>query len=810
MIPALFSTIVSSASGGSTEVTLGYEGISWGWAFLLLLVLGLAIGGSYRWGAAALSVKQRGLLVGLRITLIAVFLFLLIRPVLLFTMNEPVRERLLVLVDTSQSMEIEDQRAAKEDLNRAALAADQLAPDAKIGGTLPRGTEPWRHASRAELLKNLAGNQRLKLWPRLQEKADLEFYHFGSELKKLGEIGAGGPVSVTAAQDFFNGLKFTDQATALGDSLQQALDDNRGQPVAGVLVITDGGNNCGTAPADIANLAKQDGVPLFLYGVGIVSPKDIHVHAVVGPRGSFVKERAEFTVNVLATGYSGQQVKIQLKADGKVVDEKDVKFSADGESEYRLGYEPTQNTEVKIEALITPLEGESSKDNNVATTKLRVLDSHVKVLYVEQEPRWDFRYLLSTLERDRRLAVKSVLFDGGGELAEEPDSRFLKEFPKNREDVVSNEIIIIGDVDPKALGDENMKLINEWVSELGGGLIFLAGPKNNPFRFAGTPLAPLLPVNLNSKLTTGQEAERSSEPFKLKLTDLGESSGLLRMAEEPLENRKIWNSFPGVRWTARVTSARPTAQVLLVDSNPDHATDGQLLPVIAQQNYGQGSVMYFGFDETYRWRSKMGEKYYSKIWNQIILNFSLEHQLGASARTQLKMDRAEYRVGDKVVISGKLFTQGFVPLKEISVLGKLTFTGADGAAKAASNELQLVRIPNQLGSYQMEFKPQAAGQYQFSTLIDPKAILKFTVEPSKFENSQTAMDISLLQAMASASGGKFLREEDLNELPAVISSHRATVPIFKKRELYYSPWWMVVLVTLACSEWLLRRIWQLK
>jgi len=804
MIPALFSSIFSSSSGGSTDVALGYEGISWGWAFFLLLVLSGVIWWSYRWGASALSGKQRGLLTGLRIALVAVFLFLLVKPVVLLTMNEPVRERLLVLIDTSQSMEIKDQRVANEDLNRAALAGGMVDPDDDIKDSPPRGIDLWRGVSRADVLKALAGNDKLKLWPRLQEKADLEFYQFGRDARKTNGIGEA--VSTAGAKAFFDGLKFTDDVTTLGDSLRQVLDDNRGQPVAGVLVITDGANNTGTPPAEIADLAKQDGIPLFLYGVGIVGPKDINVREVAGPRGAFIEERAEFTVKVRSSGYNGRSVKIQLKADGKVVDEQDVRLTGDGDAEYRLGYEPKEKAEVKIEASITPVEGESSKENNVATTKVRVLDSQVKVLYVEQEPRWDFRYLLSTLQRDRRLGVKCVLFDGGADLADEPDSPFLKGFPTSRADVVSNEIMIIGDVDPAALGDANMKLINEWVSELGGGLIFLAGPKNNPFRFIGTPLEPLLPVKLDKNLTADQLAARSREPIQLKLTAMGEYSPLLRMADENLENRQIWNSFPGVRWTARVAGARPTAQVFLVDTDPGHATNGQPMPVIAQQTYGQGSVMYFGFDETYRWRSKLGEKYYSKIWNQIIQNFSLDRQLGASARTQLKMDRPEYMIGDKVVISGKLFSQGFAPLKDASVPGTLTLMGP----KEQSGELRLIQISDQPGTYQAEFAAHLAGQYQFSTLMDPKAVLKFTVVPPKLEQAETAMDASLLQSMADASGGKFLREENLNELPSLVSSRSATVPTFKKRELFYSPWWMVVLATLACTEWLLRRLWQLK
>ena len=812
MMNAILSRLFPSPAGGSTDLSLGYEGISAGWAFFILLLLGVAIWWLYRWGASSLTRWQRGLLTGLRIALVAVFLFLLVKPVILITTNEPVRERLLVLVDTSQSMEIKDQRDSNDDLNRAALVAGLISPSANINSNPPGGMDAWRGASRAALLNAVAANSKLNLWSRLHEKADLEFYRFGRDAKKLGSMGAGTSeaISPEEAEGFFKTLKYTEDVTAIGDSLRQLLDDSRGQPVAGVLVLSDGVNNTGIPPEEIAALAKQDGIPLFLYGVGIVGPKDIIVREIIGPRGAFIKERAEFSVKVRAPGFTGRTVKLQLKADGKVVDDQVVKLNGDGETEYRLGYEPTEKAEVKIETSIAPVDGESSKENNSATTKVRVLDNRVKVLYVEQEPRWDFRYLLSSLQRDRRLTVKSMLFDGGAELADEPDSPFLKEFPKDRAELVSNEIIILGDVDPKVLGDENMKLINEWVSELGGGLIFLAGTKNNPFRYAGTPLEPLLPVKLDPSLTPEQQSGRSREPLVLKLTTMGEYSPLLRLSDDNLENRQIWNSFPGVRWTARVAGARPTAQVFLVDTTPEHETNGEPMPVIAQQSYGQGAVMYFGFDETYRWRTKLGEKFYSKIWNQIIQNFSLDRQLGASARTQIKVDRPEYMVGDKVLISGKLFTQSFAPLKEASVPGTLVYAGTGDAPVEESVELRLVQVPDQAGGYQAEFTPRKAGQYRFSTLMDPKAVLKFNVVPPKLEQAETAMDASLLQSMADASGGKFLREEDLNDLPKLVSSRSATVPTFRKRELFYSPWWMAVLVLLACTEWLLRRLWQLK
>ena len=812
MIRNLLNHLVPAQPGGaSTEVTLSHEGISLGLAFIILIGLGVLAVWGYRWGAPGFSPVRRTFLISLRVILIGLFVLLLVQPVLMLTINQPVREKLLVVVDTSQSMNIKDRRGAEDDQKRAAIAAGLMSPANGLNGSLPGNADKVREASRADLISALAGNDSLNLWPRLQEKADLFFYSMDRDAHTLGPLTTSEDdetrTSLDASKNFFEKVKYDGDETAIGDSLHTILEQNRGQPVCGVMVITDGGNNTGIAPEEVAQVAKEDGLPLYLYGIGITKPKDIVVHDISGSRGVFVKEHADFTVKVRGTGYAGETAKLVLKADGKVVDSKDITLS-ETDSEYQLGYSPQEKGEATVEASIDPRDDESATDNNAVSTKVRILDTKVKVLYIEGEPRWDFRELLAQLQRDRRLSVKCVLLNGDPDLGTEQNSPFLRGLPTERADIVDNEIIILGDVDPNELGMARMKLLNEWVSEMGGGLIFLAGPKYDPFSYAGKPLEPLLPVELAQGLTEGQWAARSWPPVPLKITPTGEVSDVMKLSDDAELNRRIWNSFPGVRWTARVARARPTAQVFLEDSRPALASRDGLMPVIAQQQYGKGLVMFFGMDETYRWRSDVGEKYYVRIWDQVIQSFSLDRQLGASTRTQLKVERPEYLPNDKVVISGEIYSEKFTPLTDPSVPATMTVTGTDG--KETKEDVHLIASSDTPGEYQLEYTPKIVGSYQFTTIIDPKAVIKFDCINPKIEFADTAMNADLLQNMANISGGKFLREEDLNGLPNLVSSHSATVPTFKKLDLCYSPWWMGALMLIAVLEWLFRRLWQLK
>jgi hypothetical protein len=192
-------------------------------------------------------------------------------------------------------------------------------------------------------------------------------------------------------------------------------------------------------------------------------------------------------------------------------------------------------------------------------------------------------------------------------------------------------------------------------------------------------------------------------------------------------------------------------------------------------------------------------------------SLSLQLLEGGSARTQLKTDRQQYAVGDKVTVSGKAYTEGFNPLLEPSLPGTLKITSTDASGKITEKKqvFNLSAVPD-INGFSGEFTAKAPGEYAFSTLRDPETVLKFEVLESRVEQLQTALNERMLRAMAESSGGRFFREEDLDQLPGLLKEKSATVASFKKLELYYSAWWLLALLTFAFLEWLLRRLSQLK
>ncbi len=786
--------IVSVLHGGARHAEWAFEGIGAGRVGTLLLLASAGVWLGYRLGASRLTVFRRRLLTGLRLAFFTLLILLFARPVLYVTTNTPVRSKLLVLIDDSESMDIRDQRTTSEDLRRATLATGQ---------SVKAGAPPL---SRTALVRALADNRKLRLWDRLYEHADLSFFAYDADLRPLGVLDqkAAGEVPARAA-GLLSALSSKGRTTASGDALRRLLDQTRGQEPAGILLISDGGSNAGSPAEEAATLARESGVPLYVYGPGIDDPEDIMVRRISGSRGVFRKERIEYTVTVRAPAHDGKDMRLVLKEGTRVVGEEEISIKGRGDNTFRIGYVPTEAGFFPVSASIAPEPGEASAENNSATTRLRVLDDQIKVLYLEQEPRWDFRYLLAALERDGRLRVHCLMYAGDPVKPGEEGKPFLREFPATRNELAEYSVIVLGDVDPAKMGDERMRAIRDWVSDLGGAVIFLAGRDHNPAKYAATPLETLLPVEVDAAAREGRA--RRPEPAPLVLTPAGEMSPMLRLSPDLAENRRIWKAFPAVGWTARVKGVRPGAQVLVEDAKKQ-SLDG-LRPVVATMPCGQGTILYFGFDETYRWRSRVGEKYYSAIWNQIIQRFAIERTLALSPRIQLRTERDDYAAGETVRVAGRIFDADFHPLQRASVDGTLVIRNPDGTERLPQS-VRIAGVPGSPGEFRAELEAPVAGTYTLRTELDPGAGITFDVRNDTAERNDTALDAPRLRALAQLSGGAFLREEDLDRLPDLVRKNRTTQPVVRKIELAQSVAWLVMLLLLVSGEWFLRRLWYLK
>lgn len=814
----LFGAQVEDASRVS-DLALRFAG-----GFNVALVALLAVGCGalawwmYRQPEAGISRARRACLVGLRGLFFWLLLLLFLRPVLSFNVEGTIRRSLVLLLDGTSSMMIKDPRQ-DADLRRAAIGTGRLEPNAGLAqsGTIDQSPGPdIRQISRIDLLKTVLKNPRLDLLPALAKEYDLSPFLFGQSVKDLVKPAAvnaltNGPASPPDNPfDWVDSLSADVPQTAIGDSIRDLLSRKRGQPLAGILLVTDGANNKGALPREVARLARQEDVPLYIYGIGITSPRDIIVADLFAPEVAFVKDEIQATVRVRAQGMIGQSARLQLRLDAVLVDEEDLAFTADGEMVVTMKFVPQQKGNFVLSASVDSRSDETVKDNNSIGKQLRIVDDKIKVLLVEQNPRWEYRYLQAMLLRDRRIESKTLLFEGDPSIARGKDTPYLEKFPERREELYQYDLVIMGDVDPKNFTPTQLENLGEFVSRFGGSLILIAGKRFAPHAYRRSVLERMLPVEFDLAPAEGAGEVAAEKPVRLELTAAGRSSAMLRLADVESENLERWRNLPPIYWAARVSRAKPAAEVLLVDSDPVKETRHGKMPVMALQRYGSGQVLFIGTDNTWRWRKNVGQAYYVILWGQTIQRMALPRLLGGSKRTQLSTDHQNVLTGDRVTVYGRLFSAGFEPMTDPQVRAAYSLREPPPGAASVETEVILRALPDQPGVYRGEFVAPAPGAYQFFVLHDRDTPLDFTVNEPRFELGDTAMNESLLREMAVSSGGAFFREEDLKDLPQKIGLKTERVRAPMEAEIWSSWSYFLALLLVVTAEWILRKWSQLK
>jgi len=221
-------------------------------------------------------------------------------------------------------------------------------------------------------------------------------------------------------------------------------------------------------------------------------------------------------------------------------------------------------------------------------------------------------------------------------------------------------------------------------------------------------------------------------------------------------------------------------------------------------------VLYIGTDDTWRWRQETGVAYYPLLWGQIIQRMALAHLLGGSKRTQLSVDKQRYTTGERVTVFARLYDQNFEPVRQPSVNAIYTVRGAPGQPETAKQSVQLRALPDQPGMYRGDFVPVSPGVYTLHVESDPKTTIDLTVTKPRFELGETAMNEPVLKEMARISGGAFFREEDLANLTQSISQKDERMSRIVDADIWSSPFYFLLVATVAVVEWVLRKKSELK
>jgi len=250
---------------------LGAPGAVLGFGAVGLVVAGAMVF-SYSQARGKSEWRDRVILAALRVGVVGVLVFCLLRPKLVLSTVVPQRTFLGVLVDDSRSMQIADDPAG----------------------------------ARSTVVERLAGSPDSTLVKALAEKFMLRFFRFSSGAQRVG----------SAADATFGGTE-----THLGRSLDEAREELAGVPLSGLVVLTDGADNSGAGLTEAILALKASSVPVFTVGIGKEHfAKDIEITQVDAPREVLKGSSLVVDLQVRQTGYRGTKVTVYVEDAGRPTD----------------------------------------------------------------------------------------------------------------------------------------------------------------------------------------------------------------------------------------------------------------------------------------------------------------------------------------------------------------------------------------------------------------------------------------------------------------------------------------------------------
>ncbi len=445
-----------------TAVPHGAGGVVLVLGALLLLVL---IWRLYRWERRDLTRRQRLGLVALRaLTLMAVGAILL-EPVLVSTRRETLKAHLPIILDDSESMSFSDPYT---DDSRAAELAAQLELKSD-GGKSP--VDRLRETKRLELVKHV-------LRPNLEALArgrELSFYNL--ETSARGSAGE----SLARSSGFLDTLKSDRSISPLGDALRGALVAHRGQPVAGVLLVTDGRSNTGEDPLRAVEAAVRQNIPVYAIAAGAEEgPRNIRVAEIEVSPVVFVRDPMTMAVVVEARGLRDTEATIVLEQkvndqDWEPIGNQRVVLGEDGllkRSTFRITPKVVGSYEYR--ARVEDAGPELTREDNVATASVKVVRQQIRVLLIAGGPSPEFQFLRNALMRDQHVEFGAWLqhADPG---YRQPGDRPIARLPGDQAELKHYDVLLLVDPDMRTLSPQWPDMITNFVSQDGGGLIFVAG-----------------------------------------------------------------------------------------------------------------------------------------------------------------------------------------------------------------------------------------------------------------------------------------------------------------------------------------------
>jgi len=746
---------------------------SWGFLGVVTLVLAAVL-----WGVAPdrsrISAGSRSTLVLLRLAAFLALLACMLRPTLVASRRSLQPRTVLVLADASESMTV----------------ADGI-----------NGQTRWQH-----LTESLAAARPAALDLISEGNTAVAVWRFDRAVHAVAATPTD-PFPLGAWQQ-----AVTTEETAIGAAIDDCVRSVAGSNLAGIIVLSDGAQHAypprDLPPQAAAREVGDAAVPLWSITFGQLrgsgQGRDAVVTNLAVGETVYLKNALEVAGRVRLDGLADREVVVKLLAENEgggleEVARTTVRGAAGGTEEaVRLAWTPRSLGERKLSLVVEPQEGEVVLTNNELSTFVEVIDGGLRVLYLEGALRVEQRFLRRVLSASPDMQVDFQWID----------STRRGEWPIDLGRTLAGDynVFLIGDLDSTALSQADQQRILAKV-QAGAGLAMLGG--FHAFEAGGwgnSALLPLLPFEpdrlarqpFDQPIRAGLHLPG---PIQMLPDRRYGSISILRQAVGDQASRGVWQALPTLEGANILGRLVPTAKPLAVTADDR--------PLLVGREYGEGRVLAFAADSTWRWVMQGAGEQHRRFWRQLILWLAKQDdsekdslwvrlaQRRISAGTTLAFD-AGLTLPDGTAVADTLLEATVVSPGGTSRPVRLARRG-----EAFSGALAELAEP---GDWKLVVRAARPG-----TATPVERTARFTVFRQDLELANPRANPLLMRQLAEATEGGVRSPEELAE---IFDEIRTKPSVFDTQEQWsYTPWdtWpmYLLLAGLLCCEWFLRKRWGL-
>ncbi|HEX3870448.1 MAG TPA: vWA domain-containing protein [Pirellulales bacterium] len=760
----------------------------------------------YRRDTAELSPAWAVLLVTLRTVALAGVLVVYLEPQWRNERDVVQNSRVVILVDSSLSMASDDHDATPSEPNRSQQVAGLLA-DGKLLGEL-RKTHEVAVFRFDDEVQGVASFDRLP--PNVANEA--------ADEKKSNEPRI----------DWSTKLAPDGPETRLGQALRQVINDERGSPLSGVVVFTDGQQNAGSEASSVVSLAREVGVPIYPVGIGSDKlPVNVRISDLVVPARAYPGDAFTVTGYVQAQGMPGKTVMVELmsrtadaggEGPARLERSEQVTLGAGGEAvPVKFQITPDKpGRRTLILRLRAPSEDRNADDNQ-REASVEVVTHKTRVLLVAGGATREYQFLRNVLYRDKNVDVDVLLQTGNEGISQEADE-LLDDFPSTREAMFAYDAVVAFDPDWRDLDATQVDLLNRWVGEQAGGLVVIAGPIYMDAWLQGPGLdkiRELYPVEFSRRIAVVDEGRYGSKTAApLDFTRDGIEAQFLWLGDTASTSTEAWSDFKGVYGFYDVRGPKLGATVY-ARFGQERAGAGDAAPAyMVGQYFGSGQVFYLGSGEMWRLRGER-DGLFEAFYTKLIRHVSQGRLARGSSRGLMMTEGDRFTPGNTVEVRAQLTNAHLEPLEQPKVAA--TVVGPDGAL----DPLELKADATRLGNYRGSFTVRREGSYRIELLVPESKDVRLTAGPIQvtvpdIERDHIQRNDAVLGELASQTGGRYfigLNAAMGGSGPSLVEQLRdasRTTTLAAAPDRLWDNYWVLGVICGALSlEWLTRRLLKL-